>query len=178
MLLLTGLFSSLKFLLSEIIYSFVQCNLRCLSENKLPLLNISKGEVSPATSATSPWKSHTMLHPPPRPAGIVYNITGGMDMTLSEVNTISEIVTSMADPTCNIIFGAVVDEKYAGEVNVTIIATGFSQGFEEQLLAKKPATAAAGGASLPSISSVPKPASGGTLPWQRSDRSFLGKTIL
>ena len=38
--------------------------------------------------------------------GIVYNITGGPDLTLSEVNRVSEVVTSLADPTCNIIFGA------------------------------------------------------------------------
>ncbi len=38
--------------------------------------------------------------------GIVYNITGGRDLTLMEVNKVSEVVTSLADPSCNIIFGA------------------------------------------------------------------------
>lgn len=38
--------------------------------------------------------------------GIVYNITGGRDLTLAEVNKVSEVVTSLADPSCNIIFGA------------------------------------------------------------------------
>jgi hypothetical protein len=68
-------------------------------------------------------------------AGIVYNITGGSDMTLQEINAVSEVVTSMADPSCNIIFGAVVDDAYSGLINVTIIATGFSQSFEEQIFA-------------------------------------------
>lgn len=36
----------------------------------------------------------------------------------------SEVVTEMADPACNIIFGAVVDDQYEGEIHVTIIATG------------------------------------------------------
>ncbi|CAG9461709.1 unnamed protein product [Pedinophyceae sp. YPF-701] len=69
-----------------------------------------------------------------RATGIVYNITGGSDLTLQEVNRCSEIVTEMAHPEANIIFGAVVDDSCDGEVNVTIIATGFEQGFEDQLL--------------------------------------------
>ncbi|KOM46572.1 hypothetical protein LR48_Vigan07g027600 [Vigna angularis] len=60
--------------------------------------------------------------------GVVYNITGGKDITLQEV------VTSLADPSANIIFGAVVDDRYTGEIHVTIIATGFSQSFQKKLL--------------------------------------------
>jgi len=71
-----------------------------------------------------------------RATGIVYNITGGKDLTLQEVNRVSEVVTSLADPQCNIIFGAVVDEQYDGEIHVTIIATGFSQSYEEQLFGR------------------------------------------
>lgn len=59
--------------------------------------------------------------------GVVFNISGGKDMTLQEVNRVSQIVTELADPSANIIFGAVVDEQYAGELHVTIIATGFTQ---------------------------------------------------
>ena len=43
--------------------------------------------------------------------GIVYNITGGRDLTLAEVNRVSEVVTSLADPSANIIFGSVVDDR-------------------------------------------------------------------
>nr|XP_009407904.1 PREDICTED: cell division protein FtsZ homolog 1, chloroplastic [Musa acuminata subsp. malaccensis] len=66
--------------------------------------------------------------------GIVYNITGGKDITLQEVNKVSQVVTSLADPSANIIFGAVVDDRYSGEIHVTIIATGFSQSFQKTLL--------------------------------------------
>ncbi|GFR46716.1 hypothetical protein Agub_g8339 [Astrephomene gubernaculifera] len=66
--------------------------------------------------------------------GIVYNITGGRDLTLAEVNRVSEVVTALADPSCNIIFGAVVDEQYDGELHVTIIATGFAPTYENELL--------------------------------------------
>lgn len=44
-------------------------------------------------------------------SGIVYNITGGHDMTLAEVNRVSQVVTELADPSANVIFGAVVDER-------------------------------------------------------------------
>ncbi|XP_010249043.1 PREDICTED: cell division protein FtsZ homolog 1, chloroplastic-like [Nelumbo nucifera] len=69
-----------------------------------------------------------------RATGVVYNITGGKDLTLQEVNRVSQIVTSLADPSANIIFGAVIDDRYSGEVHVTIIATGFSQTFQKTLL--------------------------------------------
>ncbi|VFQ97933.1 unnamed protein product [Cuscuta campestris] len=66
--------------------------------------------------------------------GVVYNITGGKDITLQEVNRVSQVVTSLADPSANIIFGAVVDERYNGEIHVTMIATGFAQSFQKTLL--------------------------------------------
>lgn len=74
-----------------------------------------------------------------RATGIVYNITGGKDLTLQEVNKISQVVTSLADPSANIIFGAVVDERYDGEIHVTIVATGFSHTFQKSLIDPKAA---------------------------------------
>merc|ERR1712224_446785 len=71
-----------------------------------------------------------------RATGIVYNVTGGTDLTLTEINRVSEVVTSLADPNANIIFGAVVDDAYEGEITVTIIATGFAQQYEDQLINK------------------------------------------
>lgn len=66
--------------------------------------------------------------------GVVYNITGGKDITLQEVNRVSQVVASLADPSANIIFGAVVDERYTGEIHVTIVATGFTKSFQESEL--------------------------------------------
>jgi cell division protein FtsZ len=77
-----------------------------------------------------------------RATGIVYNITGGKDLTLQEVNRVSEVVTSLADPSANVIFGAVIDDQYEGEIHVTIIATGFSQTFEDNLWGTKSAAPA------------------------------------
>ncbi|XP_078441210.1 cell division protein FtsZ homolog 1, chloroplastic-like [Wolffia australiana] len=69
-----------------------------------------------------------------RATGVVYNITGGKDLTLQEVNRVSQIVTGLADPSANIIFGAVIDERYTGDIHVTIIATGFPQSFQNTLI--------------------------------------------
>lgn len=49
-------------------------------------------------------------------------------------------MTCLADPSANIIFGVVVDDRYDGEIHVTIIATGFSQSFQETLLGDPKAT--------------------------------------
>lgn len=61
-----------------------------------------------------------------RATGIVWNITGGSDMTLFEVNAAAEVIYDLVDPNANLIFGAVVDEALQGQVSITLIATGFS----------------------------------------------------
>lgn len=57
--------------------------------------------------------------------GVVFNITGGHDLTLHEVNAAAETIYDVVDPNANIIFGAVIDEKLQGEIRITVIATGF-----------------------------------------------------
>ena len=57
--------------------------------------------------------------------GVLLNFTGGMDMTLHEVNEAAAIVAKTADANANIIFGTVIDEAMEGRVQVTVIATGF-----------------------------------------------------
>ncbi len=57
--------------------------------------------------------------------GVLFNITGGMDLTLFEVNEAADIISRAAHPEANIIFGAVQDPAYDGKVKITVIATGF-----------------------------------------------------
>ena len=57
--------------------------------------------------------------------GVLFNITGGLDLTLYEVNEAAEIISKAAHPEANIIFGAVQDPAYDGKVKITVIATGF-----------------------------------------------------
>ncbi len=58
--------------------------------------------------------------------GVVFNITGGSDITLHEVNAAAETIYEVVDPNANIIFGAVIDERIQGEIRITVIATGFT----------------------------------------------------
>jgi len=58
--------------------------------------------------------------------GVVFNVTGGTDLTLHEVSSAAEAIYAVVDPSANIIFGAVIDERLQGEIKITVIATGFS----------------------------------------------------
>ena len=76
--------------------------------------------------------------------GVVFNITGGTDLTLHEVNAAAEIIYEVVDPNANIIFGAVIDDKLQGEIKITVIATGFSgevqtQPIQEKVQPRRPA---------------------------------------
>jgi cell division protein FtsZ len=59
--------------------------------------------------------------------GVLINITGGLDLTLYEVNEASMIIREAADVNANIIFGAVIDESLRDEMKITVIATGFDK---------------------------------------------------
>jgi cell division protein FtsZ len=57
--------------------------------------------------------------------GILYTITGGEDMTMTEVSDASAIIADAADPDANIIFGANIDEEMSNKIKISVIATGF-----------------------------------------------------
>lgn len=57
--------------------------------------------------------------------GVLLNVTGGSDLTLTEVHAAAEVVSSMVDPNANIIFGTTTDPKMENEIKITLIATGF-----------------------------------------------------
>ncbi|KAK7267976.1 hypothetical protein RIF29_20657 [Crotalaria pallida] len=67
-----------------------------------------------------------------RATGIVWNITGGNDLTLFEVNAAAEVIYDLVDPTANLIFGAVIDPSLSGQVSITLIATGFKRQEESE----------------------------------------------
>ncbi len=58
--------------------------------------------------------------------GVVFNITGGSDLTLHEVSIAADTIYEVVDPNANIIFGAVIDDSRQGEIQITVIATGFT----------------------------------------------------
>lgn len=58
--------------------------------------------------------------------GLLFNITGGTDLSMFEVDEAAKVITEAADSEANIIFGATINENYTGEIKITVIATGFS----------------------------------------------------
>ncbi len=59
--------------------------------------------------------------------GMLFNIVGGTDLTMSEVNQASEIISKSTDADANIIFGASIDESLVDQIKITVIATGFDE---------------------------------------------------
>jgi len=61
--------------------------------------------------------------------GILFNVIGGLDMSMHEINTVAETITSAADAEANIIFGASINPDLQGEIIVTVVATGFDDAY-------------------------------------------------
>lgn len=59
--------------------------------------------------------------------GVLFNITGGPDMTMTEVDEAAKIISDAADTDANIIFGAAIDDKLIDQMKITVIATGFDE---------------------------------------------------
>lgn len=59
--------------------------------------------------------------------GVLFNIIGGPDLTMAEVDEAAKIIANAADPDANIIFGATIDESRHDQIKITVIATGFDQ---------------------------------------------------
>ncbi len=59
--------------------------------------------------------------------GVLFNIVGGADLSMSEVNEAAQIIAQAADPDANIIFGATIKEDQLDQVKISVIATGFDE---------------------------------------------------
>lgn len=59
--------------------------------------------------------------------GVILNITGGNDLSMFEIDEAARIVTEYTSDEAHVIFGAVINDKYTGEVKVTVVATGFDE---------------------------------------------------
>lgn len=70
--------------------------------------------------------------------GILFNVIGGHDMSMHEINTVAEAITASADKDANIIFGATINPELEGEIIVTVVATGFDDSyFAKQVISSK-----------------------------------------
>ncbi len=59
--------------------------------------------------------------------GVLFNITGGKDMTMTEVDEAAKMISQAVDPDANIIFGATIDETMVDQIKISVIATGFDE---------------------------------------------------
>jgi cell division protein FtsZ len=61
--------------------------------------------------------------------GILFNVIGGMDVSMHEINAAAETITAAADPNANIIFGATINPELNNEIIITVVATGFDAAY-------------------------------------------------
>ena len=74
--------------------------------------------------------------------GVLFNVTGGYDMSMSEIQEAAEIITSAVSPDANIIFGATLKPELEDELIITVIATGFDSAYYHQSEETSPAVVA------------------------------------
>jgi len=89
-------------------------------------LGLAQGEKRAEVAVKSALNSPLLGVSPKGAKGVLFNVSGGKDISLSEINQIGEIITREINPGARVIFGAIQDEKLGrGEIKVTLIATGF-----------------------------------------------------
>ena len=72
--------------------------------------------------------------------GVLFNVTGGPNLTLFEVNQAAALIREAAHPDVNMIFGAVIDPRLSDEIHVTVIATGLGESAQPRRAAPRPVT--------------------------------------
>jgi cell division protein FtsZ len=91
--------------------------------------------------------------------GILFNVIGGNDLSMHEINTAAETITSAADPDANIIFGATISPDIEDEIIITVVATGFDAAYFAKQAQKSTGleSVSASTATLSQPSSSPQP---------------------
>ena len=93
-------------------------------------IGTGKGKSRATDAALAAISSPLLDFPITRAKGIVFNVAGGSDLSLQEINAAAEVIYENVDPDANIIFGALVDDTLeSGEVSITVLATGFATDF-------------------------------------------------
>jgi len=90
-------------------------------------IGYGNGEGRAATAARSAIASPLLEVSIDGAKGVLFNVTGGTDLSMFEVDEAARIISAAADADANIIFGATIDETMVDQVKITVIATGFSE---------------------------------------------------
>lgn len=93
----------------------------------LMAVGLATGEDRARKAAEAAVSSHLLDVTIDGARGILFNVTGGTDLSLFEVNEAAAIIKDTAHPDVNLIFGAVIDPNLGDSVRITVIATGFEQ---------------------------------------------------
>lgn len=104
--------------------------------------------------------------------GILFNVTGGPDLSLFEVNQAAAIIRETTHPDANMIFGAVIDETMGDAIRITVIATGFERSMPSRrqvLQDRYGQSSAAGGTTARSAPTSSAPASNAPSPAQERE---------
>ena len=80
--------------------------------------------------------------------GVIFNVTGGSDLTLEEVKETAEFISQIVSPTAHIFFGTTTDLKMEDEIRLTVIATGFPLGDSDLTQTEQPSLSKDAGDSL------------------------------
>jgi cell division protein FtsZ len=86
--------------------------------------------------------------------GILFNVIGGLDMSMHEINAAAETITAAVDPEANIIFGATINPELEGEIIITVVATGFEASYFANRKQVRETEARVSEASTPFVSPV------------------------
>ncbi len=87
--------------------------------------------------------------------GILFNVIGGMDMSMHEINAAAAAITDAADREANIIFGATIDPDLGDDIIITVIATGFDNSYYASRAASDSAVVSTGPAVDMGVTSAP-----------------------
>ena len=90
-------------------------------------IGMASGSNRAREAATRAVESPLVGHQIKGATGILLSVAGGPDLSLHDAMEIAEIVRGAADESCNVIFGATIDETLGDQVWVTVIATGFDR---------------------------------------------------
>lgn len=103
--------------------------------------------------------------------GILFNVIGGNDLSMHEINAAAEAITSAADPDANIIFGATIDDKLSGEIIITVVATGFDASYFGNRRSAEEIAAAPTSVSPELLDETPVPASADEVAAPRAEKT-------
>jgi len=100
-----------------------------MSEGGAALMAVGKGsgDERARQAAEQAISSHLLDITIDGARGVLFNVTGGPNMTLFEVNQAAAIIRETAHPDVNLIFGAVIDPNMGDDLRITVIATGFER---------------------------------------------------